>query len=145
MRYLAIALLISIFVLTGCNTTTFYDEKGNVIRVERFSDFSRAMDGTNQKSQLVLLNGRYLKFELSATAGENSSPGLNTKFISGKAAIVNLKDNADFTGLQSVIEEFLTENISVNAGGINIGKSAGDAAASGNNINQKTKEENTAK
>lgn len=127
--FLLVALCIT---FSGCvNTTTYYDKDGNVTRVEKNTDFSRAMTGTNSKSQMILLDGRYFKFEVSATAGDNCTPGASTKYMSGKAAIINAKKDVGFAGTDSTVEKFFAENITVGAQGVNISSPAGKAAASG--------------
>ena len=106
-------------LLAGCTSTvTHYDDKGNVTIVEEVTNFSRAMDGTNEKSQIVLIDGTYIGFEASATAGENCTPGIVTKYANGKTAIVNARDNIDFTGADGVIEKFFAGKVSVGKDGV---------------------------
>ena len=50
----------ALLTLTGCSTVTHYDAQGNVIKVERVTNFSRVMDGTNAKSQMMLVNGTFV-------------------------------------------------------------------------------------
>ena len=104
---------------TGCySTVTHYDENGRVIKVEEATNFSRVMDGTNAKSQLMLVNGFYAGFEASATAGENCTPGVITKFANGKIAVVNIKDKANFTGADAVIKTFFAGGVEVGPSGV---------------------------
>lgn len=106
-------------LLAGCTSTvTHYDDKGNVTKVEEVTNFSRAMDGTNEKSQIVLIDGTYIGFEASATAGENCTPGVTTKFANGKTALINAKDNAQFTGTADVVEKFFAGKLEVGASGV---------------------------
>ena len=106
-------------LLAGCTSTiTHYDDKGNVTKVEEVTNFSRAMDGTNEKSQIVLIDGTYIGFEASATAGENCTPGIVTKYANGKTALVNARDNSQFTGADSVIEKFFAGKVSVGKDGV---------------------------
>lgn len=105
-------------ICTGCTTTvTHYGKNGKVVKVEEVTNFSRAMDGTNQKSQIVLVDGTYIDFEASATAGEGCTPGVKSKFANGKIGFVNAKDKVDFTGAKDVVEKFFTE-VAVGADGI---------------------------
>ena len=114
-------LLIAAFtalLLAGCTSTvTHYDDKGNVTKVEEVTNFSRAMDGTNEKSQIVLIDGTYIGFEASATAGENCTPGIVTKYANGKTALINARDNSDFTGTADVVEKFFAGKVSVGKDG----------------------------
>lgn len=106
-------------ICTGCTTTvTHYDENGKIIKVEEVTNFSRAMDGTNQKSQIVLVDGTYIDFEASATAGEGCTPGVKSRFANGKIGFINAKDNADYTGAKDVVEKFFADDIEVGASGI---------------------------
>ncbi|MBQ7393123.1 MAG: hypothetical protein IJV89_02070 [Lentisphaeria bacterium] len=106
-------------LLAGCTSTvTHYDEKGNITRVEEVTNFSRAMDGTNEKSQMVLIDGTFISFEASATAGENCTPGVITKFANGKTAIINARDSGKFTGADDVVEHFFAGNVQVSPSGI---------------------------
>ena len=105
--------------LVGCTSTvTHYDENGKVVKVEEVTNFSRAMDGTNEKSQIVLIDGTYIGFEASATAGENCTPGIVTKYANGKTAIVNARDNSQFTGADGVVEKFFAGKVSVGKDGV---------------------------
>jgi hypothetical protein len=115
---IALAALILCIVCMGCTSTvTHYDDKGNITKVEEVTNFSRAMDGTNSKSQMVLIDGTYVGFEASATAGENCTPGVTTKYANGKIAIVNSKDDGKFTGADAVVKNFFT-GVKVGADGV---------------------------
>lgn len=106
-------------LLAGCTSTvTHYDDKGNVTKVEEVTNFSRAMDGTNEKSQMVLIDGTFVLFEASATAGENCTPGVTTKFANGKTAIINARDNGKFTDAQGVVEKFFAGSVEAGIHGI---------------------------
>lgn len=110
-------------VCAGCTSTvTHYDADGRVIKVEEATNFSRAMDGTNSKSQIVTIDGTFISFEASATAGENCTPGIVTKFANGKTAFVNAKDKADFTGASDVIEKFYSGSTKVGTSGVETSK-----------------------
>lgn len=112
-----------LIVCAGCySTVTHYDENGKVIKVEEATNFSRAMDGTNDKSQIVTIDGTFISFEASATAGENCTPGIVTKFANGKTAFVNAKDGADFTGASDVVEKFYSGKTKVGTSGIETSK-----------------------
>ena len=106
-------------LLAGCTSTvTHYDDKGNVTKVEEVTNFSRAMDGTNEKSQIVLIDGTYIGFEASATAGENCTPGIVTKYANGKTALINARDNGKFTGTADVVEKFFAGENTVGQDGV---------------------------
>ncbi|MBQ4335741.1 MAG: hypothetical protein IJC34_00930 [Lentisphaeria bacterium] len=110
-------------LLAGCTSTvTHYDEKGNITRVEEVTNFSRAMDGTNEKSQMVLIDGTFITFEASATAGENCTPGVITKFANGKTAIINVRDNGEFTGAADVAERFFAGKVEAGPDGVSAGR-----------------------
>jgi uncharacterized protein YceK len=118
MKKILIAAVAAI-LLAGCTSTvTHYDDKGNVTKVEEVTNFSRAMDGTNEKSQMVLIDGTYIGFEASATAGENCTPGIVTKYANGKTALVNARDDGNFTGAADVVEKFFAGEITVSKDGI---------------------------
>jgi hypothetical protein len=125
-----IQLLVAVVVMglliaycSGCTSTvTHYDADGRVIKVEEATNFSRAMDGTNSKSQIVTIDGTFISFEASATAGENCTPGIVTKFANGKTAFVNAKDEADFTGASDVIEKFYSGSTKVGTDGVSTGR-----------------------
>ena len=107
----------------GCTSTvTHYDANGKVIKVEEATNFSRAMDGTNAKSQIVTIDGTFISFEASATAGDNCTPGITTKFANGKTAFINAKDGAKFTNADKVIKEFYSGSAKVNASGVETSK-----------------------
>ena len=133
MRFTVMLTLFSCaLILAGCmNTTTYYDKDGKVIRVEENTDFSTAMRGTNQKSQFVLLNGRYIGLEMSASVGESKMPGVETKYISGKAAIINARKSDDYKGADKILKSFFAEQVSAGKDGIVINESAGVSADPG--------------
>lgn len=119
MKTITFAAAVAAILLAGCTSTvTHYDEKGNITRVEEVTNFSRAMDGTNEKSQMVLIDGTFITFEASATAGENCTPGVITKFANGKTALINARDNGKFTGTADVVEKFFAGEISVGQDGV---------------------------
>ena len=106
-------------LLPGCTSViSTYDHNGKLVKVEKATNFSRAMDGTNSKSQMLLIDGTFAAFECSASAGENCTPGISVKYASGKTAVINAKDNADFSGTPETIDKFFSGNISINADGI---------------------------
>ena len=112
-------LIMAALTVAGCKSTvTHYDEHGKITKIEETTNFSRAMDGTNQKSQMVLIDGTLLTFEASASAGENCTPGVSTKFARGKTAIVNAKDGGKFTNADKVVEKFFQSKISAGKEGI---------------------------
>lgn len=97
--------------VTGCvSTITHYDPDGKVTKVEEVTNFSRIADGTNAKSQLVLIEGTYISSDISATNAETYTPGWKLKFANGKTAIINAKDKKDkFTGSADVVEKFFSK------------------------------------
>ncbi|MBQ7396066.1 MAG: hypothetical protein IJW08_05975 [Lentisphaeria bacterium] len=108
-----------IIVCSGCTSTvTHYDGSGKVTKIEEVTNFSRVMDGTNEKSQLILIDGTYIGFEASATAGENCTPGVVTKIAHGKTALVNARDNANFKGGADIVEKFFAGKLDVSAAGV---------------------------
>lgn len=114
-------LLVATFCLlvVGCTSTiTHYDENGKITRVEEVTNFARVMDGTNEKSQMILVDGTYIGFEASATAGENCTPGINTKYANGKVAFINEKNEAQFEGADKVINEFFAGKVAVSPSGV---------------------------
>ena len=119
---LFVAAMLMLFAAGCTSTVTHYDEKGNVIKVEEVTNFSRAMDGTNEKSQLVLVDGTYLGFEASATAGENCTPGITSKYANGKIAIVNARDNSKFTNIDEVVGKFFSGSTKVGVSGVEVNK-----------------------
>lgn len=111
--------LAATLILTGCSTVTHYDAQGNVIKVERVTNFSRVMDGTNAKSQMMLVNGTFVGFEASATAaGDNCTPGISVKYADGKVAVVNALTGSNFSGVGTVVEKFLAGETSVGVDGV---------------------------
>lgn len=115
---ITLAALVLCLVCMGCTSTiTHYDDKGNITKVEEVTNFSRAMDGTNEKSQMMLVDGTYIGFEASATAGENCTPGVTTKYANGKIAVINAKDDSKFTGADDVVKNFFT-GVKVGADGV---------------------------
>ena len=120
MKKIVIAAVATI-LLAGCiSTVTHYDENGNITQVEEVTNFSRAMDGTNEKSQMVLIDGTFITFEASATVGESCTPGIVTKFANGKTAIINTRDNSEFTGADSVVKNFFTGKIKAGPDGVDL-------------------------
>ena len=115
---IATLLMAALVGLVGCTTVTHYNEKGEVTKVEKTTNFSRAMDGTNSKSQIVLVDGTYVDFEASATAGEGCTPGVKSRFANGKLGFVNAKDDAKFTGADGIVEKFFASKIEVGAEGV---------------------------
>lgn len=106
-------------VLTGCTSTiTHYDENGKITKIEETTNFARVMDGTNSKSQMILVDGTYIAFEASATAGDNCTPGVATKYVNGKIAFVNEKDSGKFTGANKIVEKFFANKTTVGADGV---------------------------
>lgn len=105
-------------LMVGCTSTiTHYDKDGNITKVEEATNFSRAMDGTNDKSQMILIDGTYISFEASASAGENCTPGVTTKFANGKTAVLNAKDDCEFNGVSDTVKNFFT-GVKVGAEGV---------------------------
>lgn len=97
-------------ILTGCTSTiTHYDKDGKITKVEEVTNFSRIADGTNLKSQMVLIEGTYISSDISATNAETYTPGWKLKFANGKTAIINAKDNKNkFAGSADVVEKFFS-------------------------------------
>ena len=110
--------LLPVLMLTGCSTITHFDENGKITRIEKVTNFSRAMDGTNSKSQIMLVSGIYASFEASASAGENCTPGISLRYADGKVAIANVKEGADFTGSADVVEKFFADKTTIGKDGI---------------------------
>ena len=99
-----------LMLLVGCTSTiTHYDKDGNITKIEKVTNASRFYDGTNEKSQMVLVDAVYLKSNISATAGEAYTPGWTLTFVNGKSALLNMKDNAQFDKAESVVEKFFKE------------------------------------
>ena len=118
MKNIFIAVLF-LSVLCGCTSTvTHYDENGKIIKIEEATNFSRAMDGTNSKSQIIMVDGSYFDFEASATAGENCTPGVKAQYINGKGAFVNSRDEAKHKGASDIIEKFFSGEVKMSASGI---------------------------
>ena len=106
-------------LLAGCaSTITYYDENGKIVKVEEATNFSRAMDGTNSKSQIVMVDGSYFDFEASATAGENCTPGVKAQYINGKGAFINSRDAVSHKGASAVVEKFFAGEIKLSSDGI---------------------------
>ena len=110
--------VIVLFCLAGCTSTiTHYDGNGNITKVEKVTNASRFYDGTNGKSQMVLVDAIYLKSDISATAGEAYTPGWTLTFVNGKSALLNMKDNANFKKAENVVEKFF-KNINICKDGV---------------------------
>ena len=108
--FIVIMTLAVIVCLTGCTSTiTHYDGNGNITKVEKVTNASRFYDGTNDKSQMILVDAIYLKSDISATAGEAYTPGWTLTFVIGKSALLNMKDEAKFEKAESVVEKFFKE------------------------------------
>lgn len=119
--HIAITALIGLTLLAGCvSTVTHYDKDGKITKVEKVTNTSRFFDGTNQKSQLVLIDGTFAKSDISVTAGESYTPGWVFTFANGKTAIVNAKDNAQFNGTADVVSKFF-KGLELNKNGIKTG------------------------
>lgn len=116
-----LAVLVAIVsTLTGCTSTvSHYDKDGKLVKVEEVTNFSRVMDGTNQKSQMLLIDGTYIGFEVSATAGENCTPGMVTKYARGKSAVVSIKDKAKLNNVSDIVEKFFAGEVNATPSGIN--------------------------
>lgn len=109
-------IILILLMLCGCRSTiTHYDKAGKVIKVEEVTNLSRIADGTNSKSQMLLIEGTYISSDFSATAGEGYIPGWVIKFANGKTAIINAKDNK-FSGSSKVLEKFFSEYEITNGG-----------------------------
>lgn len=107
-------------MISGCvSTVTHYDDTGKVTKIEKTTNFARVMDGTNAKSQMVLVDGLFLKSDISATAGENFTPGWVITYGNGKIGFVNAKDDAKFTGVDDVVKNFFEKKIEVGKDGLN--------------------------
>ena len=105
-----ILVVAAILCLTGCTSTiTHYDGNGNITKVEKVTNASRFYDGTNEKSQMVLVDAVFLKSDISATAGEAYTPGWTLTFANGKTALLNMKDEAKFEKAESVVEKFFKD------------------------------------
>lgn len=109
----------AVLVLSGCTSViSHYDENGRIIKVEEATNFSRVMNGLNEKSQIVMVDGTFVDFEVSATAGENCSPGVKTVFANGKTAFVNARDSGNYKGASTVVEKFFAKELKVSSSGI---------------------------
>lgn len=108
---LSVFACISLFLLSSCvSTITHYDKEGKVIKIEEVTNFSRIADGTNAKSQMILIEGTYISSDISVTNAETYTPGWKLKFANGKTAIINAKDNKEkFTGSADVVEKFFSK------------------------------------
>lgn len=105
-----ILVVAAILCFAGCTSTiTHYDGNGNITKVEKVTNASRFYDGTNDKSQMILVDAVYLKSDISATAGEAYTPGWTLTFVNGKSALLNMKDEAKFEKAESVVEKFFKE------------------------------------
>lgn len=106
-------------VLCGCaSTVRSYDENGKLLREEKVSGFSRMMDGTNAKSQLVLIDGTYVGWEMSATAGSGFTPGIVGRFAGGRTALVNCRSDGKLDTVAPVVEKFFARNVEISADGV---------------------------
>ena len=114
-----ILLTATVILLAGCTSTiTHYDADGKISKVEEVTNFSRAMDGLNEKSQIVMVDGTFVDFEVSAMAGENCTPGMKTVFANGKTAFVNARDSGNYKGASRVVEKFFAKDLKVSGSGI---------------------------
>lgn len=114
-----VTILALLLFLVGCTSTVLhYDENGNLIRKEKVTNFARAMDGTNAKSQMILVDGNYCGFEVSASASETYTPGVVARFAGGKTAIINQRSDGKFTGADKMLSEFFAGKLSVGKDGI---------------------------
>ncbi len=121
--FVAVALLVLLAVVcgvcSGCTSViTHYDAAGNVTKVEEVTNFSRVMDGTNEKSQMVLIDGTWASFEASATAGVNCTPGIAVKYATGNTALINERDAGDFSGASDTVEKFFAGEKKIGPDGI---------------------------
>lgn len=124
--FITIAAVFSL-ILSGCvSTVTHYDKDGKITKVEKVTNTSRFFDGTNQKSQMVLIDGTFAKSDISVTAGESYTPGWILTFANGKTAIVNAKDKAEFKGTADVVSKFF-KDMEINKESIKTG--GGNSAA----------------
>lgn len=108
---LSVFACICLLLFSGCvSTITHYDKEGKVTKIEKVTNFSRIADGTNAKSQMILIEGTSFSSDISATNAETYTPGWKLKFANGKAAIINAKDYKDkFTWLADVVEKFFSK------------------------------------
>lgn len=124
MRFLSIpiAAALTMIVISGCySTVTHYDKDGKITKVEKVTNASRFFDGTNQKSQMVLIDGTFAKSDISITAGESYTPGWVLTFANGKTAIVNTRDEANFKSADEVVSKFF-KNIEMTKDGLKTSK-----------------------
>lgn len=118
-KFYLLFVVVCCLLAVGCTSTiTHYDESGKITKVEEITNFARVMDDTNEKSQMILVDGTYIGFEASATAGENCTPGINTKYANGKIAFINEKNEAKFTGSDKVIKEFFAGKVAMSPSGV---------------------------
>lgn len=123
MRFLSIpiAAALAMLVISGCySTVTHYDKDGKITKIEKVTNASRFFDGTNQKSQMVLIDGTFAKSDISVTAGESYTPGWVLTFANGKTAIISTKDGAKFTGVSDIMTGFF-KNLEVTKDGLKSG------------------------
>ena len=117
-----IGAVIAAAVLSGCvSTVTHYDKDGKITKVEKITNTSRFYDGTNEKSQMILVDAFYIKSDISVTAGESYTPGWTLTFVNGKSAILNMKNDANFTNANGVIDSFF-KDIEIGKDGLKQGK-----------------------
>ena len=117
-----IGAVIAAAVLSGCvSTVTHYDKEGKITKVEKITNTSRFFDGTNDKSQIILVDAFYVKSDISVTAGESYTPGWTLTFVNGKSAILNIKNNANFTNANGVVDSFF-KDIEIGKNGLKQGK-----------------------
>lgn len=113
---------LAVVFFAGCKSTvTHYDKDGKVTKVEEVTNTSRMFDGTNGKSQMVLIDGTYLKSDISMTAGESYTPGCTITFANGKSAVINVRDAAKFTNAPDVVSKFF-QPLSMTKDGLKTGE-----------------------
>ena len=116
---LFILLASSAVIAAGCSSViNTYDHEGKLLKTEKITNFSRVMDGTNSKSQLVMIDGTMLTFEASASAGENCTPGVKIRYANGKTALINARDKAGFSGAPETLDRFFSGKITVGKDGL---------------------------
>ena len=76
------------------------------------------MDGTNNKSQMILIEGNCISFEASASAGENCTPGVSVKYADGKTAIINAKDTSALNSSSKAVEKFFNSEVNIGIDGV---------------------------
>ena len=117
-----IGAVLAAVILTGCvSTVTHYDKDGKITKIEKITNTSRFYDGTNEKSQMILVDAFYIKSDISVTAGESYTPGWTLTFVNGKSAILNMKNDANFTNANGVIDSFF-KDIEIGKDGLKQGK-----------------------